>query len=357
MALRVGWLELNAQRAASATGFYRDLFVWHVTPMALAPWGVLPVFRSGVGLAAGGRSTATGGAEDAGRQDVGDAARQDVRDAARQDVGDAARQDVGDATRQDAGEGVADAPFGLAFSAMGAFAPPRWLPSLIGDPERAILHAEAVGGRSEGAIQDIPGFGRLASLRDPTGALVHIADLQRRPAPGGPVVGAGLWGPGVTDAARFYARLLDLEPVVMWTAEATPTAPLGTVVALIETDGTASLWLHDVGYEVAPPRWVPYFRSASPGGDGRRAEVLGAIPQVPVIQAPGDAATGPGPGTLGIWNDPAGAAFGLCLPPPPQLSPSPPAPPPATPPATPPAPPSPFPPPFPPPPSGPSDDA
>ncbi|MEM6972620.1 MAG: VOC family protein [Pseudomonadota bacterium] len=252
---RVGWLELNAQRSAVAVGFYRDLFGWGIRPVHIAPWGVLPFFEQG------------------GR------------------------------------------PIGLAFSAMGAFAPPRWLPEFLDHPDDAHARVTGLGGE-QGGLTDSPRHGRFASLRDPDGCLFKIlaptgADaagelsevwFPDRLQPGG-IWGAGLWAYRADRLITFYAALLGLQPRVLTTDR---HAPGGAVTALC-AGGEIRLLIHDTDYEIARARWVPMVCSVSPGGDGRRAEVLGAVPQVPVF-------TLEGLGRIGVWSDPSGADIAMINP-------------------------------------------
>lgn len=245
------WLELNAQRAARAVGFWRDLMGWDVGAMHVAPWGMLAVFRQ--------RGTA----------------------------------------------------LGLAFNAMGAFAPPRWLPSFEGDVAAAAARVTAAGGEAAGAPQRIPGHGTVVTFRDPAGALAKVIAPEGGLPDAGPggILGAGLWARGATALAPFYAGLLGREA-----REPVEAGPGGRVTLLSGDKGARPLWLHDVDYEVTPPRWVPVFHSLAPRGDGRRAEILGATVQVP----PWDPGAGPaaalGLAVAGVWSDPAGADFALARP-------------------------------------------
>ncbi|MEM9783987.1 MAG: hypothetical protein AAF899_16130 [Pseudomonadota bacterium] len=245
---RVGWLELNAQRSALGVGFYRDLFGWGIRAVPIAPWGVLPFFEHG------------------GR------------------------------------------PIGLAFCAMGAFAPPRWLLEFLGDPDDAHDRVARLGGEA-GGLSHVPGHGRVASLRDPDGCLFKVLAPERADASGQPpevwfpdralpggIWGAGLWAWRAERLVEFYTALFGLEAEVLTTDR---HAACGAVTALT-AGGEIRLLIHDTEYEIARARWVPMICSVSPGGDGRRAEVLGAVPQVPVFAVEGV-------GRVGVWSDPAGA--------------------------------------------------
>lgn len=181
--------------------------------------------------------------------------------------------------------------FANQFMAMGAFAAPRWMVWLRGDVDRAAARIAALGGDVGRGVYEIGGHGRRLDAADPQGHGFGVIapetpgpDLDR---PGDPVT-AELWSPQAGAMAPFYADVLGL-------------AADGP--ALVGAAGPV-LWLRDTEAEIAPPRWIPYFRSLGVEADAERARRLGAIEQVPLAELPGI-------GRLVVLDDPAGAYFGL----------------------------------------------
>jgi len=190
--------------------------------------------------------------------------------------------------------------FANQFMAMGAFAVPRWIVWLVADLERAAARAVAQGA-SEPSLSEIPGNSRRLDGRDPHGISYGLiepaAPLPDTDRPGEPYA-AELWGGDVATLGPFYADLLGLEPRITETGIA-----LGGSGA-----APPRIFLRESEFEVSPPRWVPYFRSASVGADMERARRLGAIVQV-------HDATAAAIGRHAVLADPSGAAFGLVEPP------------------------------------------
>ncbi|MEL6217372.1 MAG: VOC family protein [Pseudomonadota bacterium] len=186
--------------------------------------------------------------------------------------------------------------FGNQFMAMGAFAQPKWNLWFSADLEAALSRIPDAGGTCQPEIITIPGHSQEVHGRDPSGTPFNLMRLESQPvppsdAPGEPFA-AGYWGPEAQAIAAFFAAVLGL--VVERTA---------LCFRLVGPNG-ARLFFHAPDYEILPPRWVPYFRSAGLGGDIERARRLGAIQQVP------DTAV-EGLGRMAVLADPAGACFGL----------------------------------------------
>ena len=236
---RVAWLELNAHKAPAAQAFYRELFCWRFAPLHFDPFGVLPLILNG------------------------------------------------------------ETEFGVVFTAMGAFAVPRWIVHIAGDVDAAREMAADLGGRAGDAPQEIPGHARQIDITDPAGANFWVIELAERnhpetPNPGDPVT-AELWVDDPESLVPFYAALFGLEP-----------RETAAGVALMG-DGVPRLYLRRNPYELSPPRWIPYFRSLGVRGDERRAQMLGAVTQVPWEEVDGI-------GELVVLSDPAHAYFGLVNP-------------------------------------------
>jgi predicted enzyme related to lactoylglutathione lyase len=232
---RLAWLELNAHRAPLAQAFYRDLFGWSQRPIHVAPFGTLPLLVNG------------------------------------------------------------DREIASVFTAMGHFAPPRWLVYLTADIDASRARVSALGGREVSPPDRIDGWGRSLPVVDPEGTQVTLFEPEggEPPAPARPgdPLTAELWARDGETMAAFWAELLDV-----------PRSPAGD--GWILGDGPAPLRVRTNPYAAPPYRWIAYFRSAGVGGDRRRAVVLGAVPQ-------GGVENVPGLGELALLSDPAGAIFGL----------------------------------------------
>ena len=131
------------------------------------------------------------------------------------------------------------------------------------------------------------------------GANFWVIELEERnhpepPNPGDPVT-AELWVDDPAPLVPFYATLFGLE------------ARETSAGFVLTGDGGPRLYLRRNPYELNPPRWIPYFRSLGVRGDERRAQMLGAVTQVPWEEVDGL-------GELVVLSDPAHAYFGLVNP-------------------------------------------
>jgi len=231
------WLELNAQAAVRVQRFYQDLFAWRMGALHVPPMGTMPVFASG------------------------------------------------------------EYAFANVFTALGAFAPPRWLVRLGGDADAAAQLVEAHGGTLLGEPSTIEGHGRAADFLDPSGLRGTVLTREgfdaERPVRAGEPIAAELWSPAAKELGPFYAALLGLE----WRE-----SDLGG--ALFDGAGRPRVFFCATSYELSPPRFIPYFRTCGLQADGRRIELMGGVRQMPDGEQEGL-------GTLGIFADPIGCFFGL----------------------------------------------
>ena len=188
-----------------------------------------------------------------------------------------------------------DRIFGNQFMAMGAFATPRWNIWFSGDLEQAEKAIATLGGNIGEGIHQLGDLGRLLNAYDNHGypfALIDLdQDVPTRDQYGDPCI-AEFWGPDAVNAAGFYAAVLGLEAVEIETG------------IMLRDRSTPQLFLRNTEMDIQPPRWIPYFRSASVGGDVERARRAGGIVQI-------HPETVPHMGELAILSDPAGAFFGL----------------------------------------------
>lgn len=186
--------------------------------------------------------------------------------------------------------------FANQFMAMGAFATPLWHVRLAADLAGALTRIPAAGGSCRPEIVRHEGFSEEVHGTDPHGTgftlMRHIgrtvpADIR----PGEPLT-AEFWGQDARQRASFWAEVLGL------TRKETDEG------ATLMDGERPRLFLRETDYDVQPPRWIPYFLTASLGGDLERARRLGAVVQVhPEMRA--------GLGEIAVLADPANACFGL----------------------------------------------
>lgn len=171
------------------------------------------------------------------------------------------------------------------------------------DADATCMAAVANGGEVVMDAMDVLDAGRMAVLRDPSGAHVSIWQpglhhgFEAHSEPGTPI-----WSELITRdvaAARdFYgpvfgwavrAEDFDGVPYTVWTLG---EELVGGVVAMDESSP-----------EEASPHWLIYVATADCDGTARRCRELGGA----VRRAPGDV----GPGRCALLEDPAAAVFGV----------------------------------------------
>ncbi len=184
--------------------------------------------------------------------------------------------------------------FGNQFMAMGSFAPPKWNIWFSADLERAEAAVTAAGGDIGQGIHTLGDLGQMLNVSDPWGnafSMIRLADDPPEYDACGDPCRAEFWGKRAAELPDFYAQVLGLKLTI------TPTG------AMLSDGPTARLFFRDGDYEM-PPRWIPYFRTSSTGGDCERARRAGAVVQI-------HEETIPHLGGLVVLSDPAGAYFGL----------------------------------------------
>jgi predicted enzyme related to lactoylglutathione lyase len=178
--------------------------------------------------------------------------------------------------------------------------PPHWMVYVAtSDADASARRAAELGGTVVKGPFDVAEHGRMAVLKDPTGAMFCV--WQGKGNPGLGVVnepGAFCWGQvNTTDTAKdqaFYTALFG------WQAKASPEytewhlggAPIGGMMPMpAESHG-------------APPHWLAYFAVADCDASAAKAVTLGARTYVP----PSDI---PGTGRFAVLADPQGAVFAI----------------------------------------------
>jgi predicted enzyme related to lactoylglutathione lyase len=178
------------------------------------------------------------------------------------------------------------------------FSESRWLATLsVDDVDAALARAEAAGGEVLVRPVDVQGRGRLAALRDPSGAvLVLLRTEGGDPADGvAPPVGSFLWTDLWTEdaatARRFYGEVVGYQ---------SRTAEVGAEhrYEILGRDGRARAGLVVIDLEGIDANWLPYVRVADVAGAAEQARQRGGT----VLLERAD---------LAVLIDPTGAAIGV----------------------------------------------
>jgi hypothetical protein len=182
--------------------------------------------------------------------------------------------------------------------------PAHWFPYVaVASADEAVARAGSLGGTAMGEAFDVMDFGRMAVLRDPTGAVLGVWQAKRFPGVGvRDEPNAMCWNevlsPDRATAAAFYAALIgwDTSPMPMPTGEYT--------VFMSGEVGKAGCMQITPEMGPLPPHWATYFAVADCDATTARAKALGAT----VLHGPEDA---PGIGRWAALQDPQGAAFSI----------------------------------------------
>lgn len=185
--------------------------------------------------------------------------------------------------------------------ARAAGAPPHWTSYIsVEDADATAASAGELGGAAVFREPfDVLDAGRVAAIRDPTGAIVSL--WQPRSRPGATVVndvGALCWNElATTDvelAKSFFGELLGWE---------------------YETDDRGYVWIRNVGSlngrmrkqtaqeRGTPPAWLPYFTVENADDATRKAEQLGGRARAPTTEVH--------VGHFAVAADPQGATFAV----------------------------------------------
>ena len=178
---------------------------------------------------------------------------------------------------------------------------PHWLSYvLVDDIDASARQAKELGGALSMGPFDVPNVGRMAMLRDPTGAVFALFQTggHEGAEPMDNKPGMFCWNELATRdtgvAKKFYTELLG------WTAEDSD-GPMGTYTTFKNAGRLAGgmLTLGDV-----PPHWLVYFAVEDCDGAVDKASGTGGRVVVP----PSDI---PDIGRFSVITDPQGAAFAV----------------------------------------------
>lgn len=174
----------------------------------------------------------------------------------------------------------------------------------VDDVDAAVTKVEAAGGTVEAGPFDVMGFGRMASIQDPTKARVNLWQAgtsigsARVNEPGTPT-----WHevvtPEVERAVQFYADALGMGSQKQEMGEQSYTS-------LTDVDGRVVGGTMAPQFEGVPPHWLVYFQVADIDATVAQVTERGGKVVVPVFDLP--------IGRIGFVSDPQGAHFGLMQP-------------------------------------------
>jgi uncharacterized protein len=177
---------------------------------------------------------------------------------------------------------------------------PHWTSYIaVDDADESAARARELGGTLPRDPFDVTDAGRVATVRDPVGAIVTL--WEARASIGAELVndaGAFCWNElatGDPDRARsFYGDLLD------WEYELSPSGYATIVNAGVRNGGIRGLGERERDRGEAP-NWIPYFTVASADAAARAAALAGGR----ILVTPKDF----GHERIGALADPQGAAF------------------------------------------------
>lgn len=193
---------------------------------------------------------------------------------------------------------------GAAYDSRPEEGPPHWnsYVSVASADESASLATE-LGGTVVAAPFDVFDFGRMAVLRDPTGAFVNIwqaknhigAKRKNEPAT---LCWNELATANTDGAEKFYTSLFG------WSAKK-GTAPPGEYTEFYNKgEAIGGMMRIQPEWGNVPPHWLPYFAVVDCDASADRATEEGGALQVPPTDIPGV-------GRFAVVRDPQGAAFAI----------------------------------------------
>lgn len=193
---------------------------------------------------------------------------------------------------------------------VSAGVPPHWMSYVAtADADETTEKAKAAGATVMNGPSDVYTLGRMAVIKDPTGAVFSI--WQAKDNKGTAVSGvpnAPVWNElGTNDtkkAGEFYSNVFG------WTRQQFP-GPMEYTVFNNDDKGIGGMYQITPEMGPIPPHWIVYFAVDDCDAKVQKASELGAH----IIKPAEDI---PGVGRFAILADPQGAAFALLKPQPAQ---------------------------------------
>jgi predicted enzyme related to lactoylglutathione lyase len=190
-----------------------------------------------------------------------------------------------------------------AYGASPDQGPPHWNAYVaVASADESAARAAELGGTVVAQPFDVFDAGRMAVLRDPTGAFVSLWQAKQNYGVKRNEPGMLCWTELATNdtdrAEKFYTSLFG------WTAKR-GTAPPGEYIE-IHNKGEAIGGMTKIQAEWGdvPPNWLPYFAVIDCDDSAAEAKELGAALQLPPTDIPGI-------GRFAFVEDPQGATFAI----------------------------------------------
>ncbi len=149
-----------------------------------------------------------------------------------------------------------------------------WLGSLsVTSVDRTTRVSRDLGGEVIDGPVDVVGRGRMAVVRDPTGAaFVALASATGDPPDAVPAIGAWLWTDLITNdgatAQAFYSEIVGYKVQEI-------TAADGDIYQVVGRDSRARAGIVEVNWTEVDSNWLPYVRVSDVSATIQQAEALG----------------------------------------------------------------------------------
>ncbi len=182
--------------------------------------------------------------------------------------------------------------------------PPHWMSYVaVTDADATAEKAKAEGATIMSGPFDVATHGRMAVIKDPTGAVFALWQPKEHTGAGAHgVLNAACWNElGTTDterAGQFYSNLFG------WTREPFSGSPVEYTMFKDGERGTGGMYKITPEMGPIPPHWLVYFAVDDCDAKVQKAKDLGAN----VMMPPDDIPT---VGRFAILTDPQGAAFAI----------------------------------------------
>jgi predicted enzyme related to lactoylglutathione lyase len=186
--------------------------------------------------------------------------------------------------------------------------PPHWLPFInVTNADDTAAKAAQAGGEVVNDPMDVMDAGRMAVVKDPTGA--HVAVWQAKTHRGADAVnetGAMCWNelmtPDIEAAGQFYRTTFG------WTSDLVDTsADSSYTVFKAGSTQVGGMMARPPQMKEVPPHWLTYFSVADCNGTAAKATKLGGAILKPTTDIPDM-------GTFAVCRDPQGAVFAIFTP-------------------------------------------
>ena len=186
--------------------------------------------------------------------------------------------------------------------------PPNWGSYIaVTSADETAKKVAQLGGTVIMEAFDVMDAGRMATIKDPTGAVFSLWEAKNHPGVGilrepGALCWTELMTTDPAKAGAFYKSL------VGWSTQDMPMGPM-TYTLFKRADGTDAAGMMKIPDDMkgVPPHWTNYFQITDVQATLAKAKSLGAGVLVPVTSIPGK-------GQFAILTDPQGAAFAVFQP-------------------------------------------